>query len=299
MVAVAEQSEVKPGVYRMSFAEYMRIEAVNWHTLEPYRISAKSARHSMLRPRDATESMKIGEALHCAVLEPHRFCTEYSAMPSFDGHPNSKIYKEAKAAWMNEHGAEVTLTREEYHECKTMGEAVAAHPVASRIMLGKGRNEIVVVWIDKETGILCKGRIDRLCYAPALTIFPSSDLKPSDQVLVMADVKTSRKPLPGPREFEGEIARYGYHGQLAWYHDGLQAIEPAPVVPVIVAVQNEAPFEVAVYRFDETELEKGQKLCRRLLTQHLTCTQQKDWPGACESIVSVQLPAWADEPGLE
>lgn len=289
--------QTKPGVYRgLPFTDYVKIEAVNFHLLEPYRRSAKQARHEMLSQRDATDAMKAGEATHAAVLEPERFGIEYAAMPQFDGHPNSKIYRDAKAAWIEEHKGLVTMTRQEYEECRTMGQAVAAHRVASALLMGRGRNELSLVWTDKETGSLCKGRIDRLCYAPAPAIFPGTDsLKASDQVLCLVDLKTTRAVMPGPRDFEAEVGRYGYHAQLAFYYDGLQALEPAPVVPIIIAVQNEPPFDVVVYRFDESEIEKGRKLYRRLLNRHLTCMREKDWPGACDSIVSVTLPAWADE----
>jgi hypothetical protein len=283
------------GVQKLSFADYCRLPAINWHTLAPYRRSPLHGRHAELQPDDASEAQVAGEAFHCAILEPERFERDYAVMPKFDGHPNSNAHKDARAAWQADHSAFVHLKADEKNALVAMGKSVREHPTASRLLFGAGRNELGAVWRDPVTGITCKGRIDRLSRVPAAAITPTA--RPTDQVLCLTDLKSSKSPGPGPHEFAREAAKYGYHGQLAWYLDGLRSIEPAEFAVMVVAVENVAPYDVVVHQLDPEVLDEGRKLYRRLLTEYLACEKSKRWPGAVpEGVNYLTLPRWAEEP---
>jgi hypothetical protein len=95
--------------------------------------------------------------------------------------------------------------------------------------------------------------------------------------------------------FDNEVAKFGYHGQLAFYADGLAAIEPASITPLIIAIQNEAPFDVVVFTMADA-VEEGRKLYRRLLRQYIECRRTNYWPGICPKAgMPCVLPKWARE----
>jgi hypothetical protein len=95
--------------------------------------------------------------------------------------------------------------------------------------------------------------------------------------------------------FDNEVAKYGYHGQLALYQDGLETLTPGHVEPVIIACQDCAPFDVAVFRLGEA-IEHGRKLYRRLLSEFINCKKTDRWPGICPvGCLPVVLPRWAEE----
>jgi hypothetical protein len=169
-----------------------------------------------------------------------------------------------------------------------MAQAAREHPDAAALLNGKGRNELSIVWTVSET--TCKGRIDRLCFAPKGVLYPTC-ADPATSILCLLDVKTTRKIKPGM--FDADLAHYAYHGQLAFYHDGLQALAPAPMAVAILAIENEPPFDVAIYRLDDDTLDAGRKLYKELLAMHLACTAAKSWPGVAPSAVPVVLPRWA------
>lgn len=289
-VALERFKKGEPGVYSdIDFRTYLALDAVNWHLLEPFRQSSRNGRHQMLLPDDASEAQAAGGAFHAAVLEPERFAREYVVMPEFEGHPNSNVHKAAKAAWIEANAAKVHLTGPEKAENEAMSRAVWEHPAASEIVSGKGRNELSVIWKDPETSALCKGRIDRLCRVAARVLDPLAS-NPDAEVIALPDLKTTRKvKLPG---WEYERRTHGYHGQLAMYVDGIYAHNPAPVVPLWIAVENCNSFDVVVYRANEALIEHGRILYRGLLRQLLECRAKKRWPGISNLVLTMSPTAW-------
>jgi exodeoxyribonuclease VIII len=276
------------GAHRgVGFADYVAWRATNWHTLAPFALSSLQGRHEMTMPEDASPDMVFGGAFHSAILEPDAFAATYVVMPRFEGHPNSTAHKAAKAAWLEENSGKVSLTADEADRLKGMQAAVAAHPTASALVSGRGKNELSIVWRDRPTGELCKGRIDRLARVPARVIEHGA----AGDAIVLVDLKkTSRF-----HRFDCEVAKFGYHAQLAFYLDGLGELDPAPVTPVIIAVQDEAPYDVVVYSVNDA-VEHGRKLYRRLLDLLIRCRREDRWPGICPTgTLPIILPKYAQE----
>lgn len=292
--SIAEPTTLQPGVeYAVAFTEYAAWQAVNWHLLEPFRISAKQGRQRMLAPQDASDTMVFGAAFHSATLEPKAFDEDYAVMPVFTGHPNSNAHKEAKAAWQAANATKVHLSPRDRDELLAMSAAVRAHPKAAAILGSKvGRNELSIRWRDRGSGVLCKGRVDRLCRVP-IGVLDRSHPNPDAEVICAVDMKTTRSI----EEFEREAAKYAYHGQMAFYRDGLMSLNPAALQVIIIAVENHPPFDVLVYRCDEDLLDHGRRLYRRLLTRFIGCEQHKRWPGISDDVLTLFLPEWAKEPG--
>src|SRR4051812_24246093 len=64
------------------FADYIKIDAVNWSTLKHMRTSPLHYRHAVDSPDEDTARFGIGRAIHTAILEPHKLATDYAV---FDG----------------------------------------------------------------------------------------------------------------------------------------------------------------------------------------------------------------------
>jgi exodeoxyribonuclease VIII len=287
-VATEVKSELRAGAhFDVPFADYIAWPAVNWHTLFPFRISAKQGRHEMTLPPDATADMVLGGSLDCAVFDPAEFDHTYIVMPKFDGHPNSNIYKAAKAAWMAENSGRVVLTADEMDATRGMQKALMDHPTAAALLTGRGRNQISIVWTDQKTGELCKGRIDRLARVPANLLDPSA----TGEVVCLTDLKKTAFL----HRFDSEVAKYGYHGQLGFYNDGLYTIDPRPVIPLLIVVEDHPPFDLAIFSMTDA-VEHGRRLYRRLLDTLHRCKTSGGWPGICpKGTIPVVLPGYARE----
>jgi hypothetical protein len=158
--------------------------------------------------------------------------------------------------------------------------AIRAHKTAHRILTG-GRTEEVIRWVDRETGLACKMRGDFI--APEY----------------LADLKTtSRKTV---REMVGDVCRYLYHGQIAWYHDGAREAGVLPLDagnPYLVFAQSAEPFDVVVVQMGDVALDAGRTLCRNLIRRYEQCSAAGWWPGLAPELIRLdQLPRWA--PGNE
>lgn len=288
-----------PGKYlSVPFARYCEWQAVNWHKLEPFRKSAKHGYRKMVMPEDATPSEEMGDGFHAVILEPHRLDKEYAVMPRFSGHPNSNGYKAEKQAWLSEHQGQAIISTAERSEIQAMVDAVHEHPLASKIMAGKGKNEIGIVWKDAKTGVLCKGRCDTVRRIK-MGLIDLATSTPNADVIALIDFKTTcgsvrNQSMPLSESFTFERAKYAYHGQIAFYHDGLTTLDPAPVIPIIIAVENTADHDVCVFDM-RPMLETGRKLYQHLMKRMQDGLRDRKWPGAAPDKFIPMFPLPSEE----
>lgn len=288
-----------PGLYQgLPFSTYRAIDAVNWHTLVHMRQSARHCRAKMLRPDDANDEQRLGEYSHACIMEPTRLATDYAVMPEFEGHPNSTAHKAAKAAWIEAHKERVPLTAEELERAQQMIASIDAHPLASKLLRSPtAKKEVTIVWLDKGTSLLCKGRIDLLDLQDLRLLDKYYKDESDRKVVTLADLKTTRAGtgVNGNSKktmvelFNYDRLTYGYHGQLAFYADGLAAINPADILPVIVAVQNAAEYDVIVCPFSALMYDAGRALYRGLLDKFAACKASGQWPGVSDGVVDLEV----------
>jgi len=256
---------------------------LHWSTLSTLATSPALTRWRATHPREDTSSLSLGRAIHCAVLEPERWRTAYAVQPpppecrTRDGRvSDSPLATSEGKRWLAEWRASLALgceilTAEDHALASTCAAQVRAHRHAAAL-LADGRAEVSLEWeID---GVPCGGRLDWISTC-------------------VVDLKTTRRE--SLRELAADCARYLYHGQLAWYHDGAVAAGavPADSVPHIVAVQTCEPYDVAVLRVPARTLEIGRALARTLLATYRECHAADWWPGMAPEIVDLDLPHWA------
>jgi exodeoxyribonuclease VIII len=250
---------------RESYDEYAAIRAVNWGTLKELAKSPKHYRHRLATPRTDNPAMAFGRAVHSAVLEPDRFPVEFTVYTNGDRRGNE--WKEFAAA----NADKTILKTAEYEKALAVRDAVRGHKRA-RQLLRRGKAEQSIVWIDPQTRIRCKARLD---FVGPLGMF---DLKTTGDI--------------DQRIFGGVVARMNYVGQLAFYSNGLRALGiDRPVY--IIAVEAEAPHDVAVFPVDEDTLDMGRDQVYELLHLLAGCRKRRSWPGQCPREAPLWLPSWA------
>lgn len=258
-----------------------RSDACNWSTLKFILRSPKHYLHALAHPRADTEALLRGRALHTICYEPQEWPRRYSIMPNFhggmlDATAKEKGYaggKEAKAKWLSENRGVEILEPEVYASVVGMNDALKSDPIAAGYVVG-GKAEQLVTWTDAETGIECRGRVDH--YNGSL-----SDLKSCANI--------------EPRAVSRQIGTLGYHAQLAFYADGLEANEITLVEPpALIFVEAVAPYDVAVYEFTHEDVAAGRAVYRRALSILSDCRRTGLWPGVAGGVRQrVSIPAWA------
>lgn len=253
----------------LSNAEYHSLDAVGKSDLD---LIAKSPAHWKYAVREETAAMKLGSAVHCAVLEPARFATEYTAAPECD--KRTKAGKEAFQEFATAQAGKTVLSAEDAHLCKRMQESVLSHPRASDY-LKRGQAEVSGLWKDDEFNVRCRMRVDWLT---------------DESVLI--DLKTTQDASPDA--FAKSCATFRYHVQAAWYLDGYcQASNDLPMGFIFIAVEKTAPYAVALYELDARAIDYGRQLARRDLARYANAREFDVWPAYSDAVQSLSLPAWA------
>jgi hypothetical protein len=156
-----------------------------------------------------------------------------------------------------------------------MRKAVLDHPNAGGFFRGKGRSEVVGIWRDRATGVLCKIRLDREIDRAAW---------------IHADVKTCADA--SVKIFPRHAARMGYVHRSAWYRRGLEALGRPATASVLIAVERTKPHGVQPFLLNERDLGVIGGTIDAQLHQFAECLQRDVWPGYPDGLRELSLPPW-------
>lgn len=250
----------------VAFPDYAAIEAVNWSTLKEVQRSPLHFAHRVDNPREDTSRLAFGRAVHTAVLEPDRFPLEYVV---WDG------ARRAGAEWSAfalANANRTILRRDEYETALAVRDAVMGHKEAGRLLRRRGVAEQTITWTDKATGLACKARPD---WMTGRTL---TDLKTTGDVDAFA--------------FGRVAARLCYHGQLGFYRMAARQVKRGKWAVRIIAVEADAPHDVAVFKVPDDVLDLGEELAHDLLREVAECRDTGDWPGKYPGLQTLRMPEW-------
>jgi exodeoxyribonuclease VIII len=259
---------MKPGIYtsdQLSNEGYHSSEGVSKSGLD--LILRSPAHYRFGERRVPTRAMEIGTALHCAVLEPERFATDYMLLKEVTDR-RASAYKEACKVW----SAECVLTGAEADRVAGMQESALSNQYLAQYLGAPGRCELSVYATDPETGVLVKCRFDKLTDSGFAV-----DLKKTQDL----------------RDFGKSVASYGYHMQAAFYSDVWEWATGERLAGfVFAAVEEQMPHASAPLTLDAEALDIGRMLYRKALNQYADCLNTDEWPGIAMPPAELQLPGW-------
>ena len=225
---------------------------------------ARSPAHWKYGQREETSAMRLGAAVHAAVLEPDQWEARYARGNG----------RRSAATATNR----IVLTATEWETCLWIREAVWNHPTCQE-WFSEGHAEQSAWWLDPETGLLCKCRPD--WSRPGLLV----------------DLKTASDA--SPVGFFRDIERYRYHVQAAYALDGWPPAGGGAVDQFIfVVVEKAPPYAIAFYELDPAYLDTARALYRRDLATVSDCLTRQQWPGYPTDIVTLPLDAARPAPGM-
>ena len=267
-----------PGVYENIPADEYRswTDAMNYSRLKVLAESVELFRYQEDHAREATKAMELGSAVDLRIHQPGLYAETYVTAPACD-----RRTKTGKADWeafcaASEGKAVIDVA--DYAKVEAIAASIAQHKRASEL-LASGKPQVAVVWIDKETGALCKARLDWL---------PEKDI---------VDLKTCRDVSPSA--FSRAMEEYGYAIQAAFYSDGWYYATGEKRNWLWIAAETSPPFRVRVYAPKPSALVAGRSMYRRALYQYQLCQKTGVWRDT-EAVEEVTLPYWAlREEGIE
>lgn len=271
----------EPGLYpSVSMAAYRNIPAINASAL-------KHARRSMAHVKAAldglmgsdTPATDFGSLAHACVLEPETIAERYIDDPGPEAfrtakgdvpanHRSTLAYKE----WCKASGKKV-VSKEDLAAAQKLCAAVYGNRRAAEMLGTDGLNEVVVVWVDPKTGVLCKCRFDRL----------------RDSWIL--DLKTTRD---ASHTFERQVSALDYALQAAFYRRGAAAHDGIVRRVGLIAVESDEPFGVRAAPFDDAQLDEVDARIDSYLDRVRTCQLSEVWPGY-ESPDAWRAADWVNE----
>jgi hypothetical protein len=238
--------------------------------------SPKHYQHNLTAPRKETPAMRMGSAIHRAVLEPDRLGSTYVR---YEGDRRGKKWT-SFAESAAESGANV-LTATEYDRVEAIVRAVYSHPHAVDLL---GRATVREKRLDWTIDCGLGGHVD-------VRGTPDS-LAPDFSIL--AGLKTTG--IADPRRWDQEATRMNYHAQSSIYVDGIEILYGVRPAVYWIVVEQRAPHDVAVYHVGEDVLAEGRRCYRQWIDDVIHCERADEWPGRSPEIVPFELPAWASPP---
>jgi hypothetical protein len=211
--------------------------------------------------RSESPSMKLGTAIHAAILEPEQFQRDYIVCPADCSDRRTKKHKE----WAEGVGAsQVVLSADEAATVLACVTAAMRHKAAAGIIAASPTVEKSFLFTDPESGVPCRTRFDIL----------------SGQVV--CDIKTTARLSDG--DFAKAVQDYRYDIQAAHYLEGFAAIGMPGLVFVFLVLETAAPHRCRVYQLGDEELEIGRDRRSSLLGEYVARESAGDWsdPGENE-----------------
>lgn len=192
-----------------------------------------------------SDSMKIGSAVHCRLLEPEKFDELYCIIEGkFDRRTTG-----GKIAWSNALDGcigKAILNTEEYQtilSCETSVKKYIKDFNISALIPGSMR-ELEVYW--EYGNVKCKSKIDELM---------------PDIPVIINDVKTTSKSVD---KFDESFDYFGYHRQMAfyklsveWYFKNVLFKDVPRITVQMIVVETQYPFSTRVFEVTESMLIKG------------------------------------------
>lgn len=276
MVTNSTPEPIKLGIHDgMPEERYHAVDACSSSRLNAMARSPAHCRRLIDEPLDS-DTLLLGTATHAAILEPQTFEKRFMYSPPGDG--RTKAVKDARAdAQIVAASRNLKLLPDDFRDkISGMAEAVRSHPAARALLDRVQAAERSIFWREREYGdLLCKARLDGWC--------------PSIGTII--DIKTTTDASPD--EFARSAWTFGYWRQAEFYRRAANVALMPAVNSIIIAVEKEPPYVVAVYRVPPEALEAADQSIDRLMTKYALCVETGEWPGYSRDVEDLNLPAWA------
>jgi len=201
-------------------------------------IHKKSVYHFLNRKFKESPAMKLGTAVHQAILEPWDFHDIYYKIDKID--KRTKLGKEAYQKQIDIAGDKIILESDQNYIIQEIIKKFKVHKLAQKYCKG----EMELSHYSKYEGIDVRVRpdcINRICN-------------------FISDVKTCQDN--SPEAFKRDVYKWGYHLQAAFYMDvcGIDNFK-------FIAVTTTYPYTVEVHTLDENTLEFGRNAYKQAIAK--------------------------------
>lgn len=279
----------------MPFEQYHSVDAVSASGLRHFARSAWHYRNRVdVKP---TRPMLRGTLAHCALLEPDAMAGRYAVVPDNAPKRPTRAQWEAKKpsvesqeamAWWRDWQASIgqreIVPAEDFALCREQLRAINAVPeLASLLAMGHG--EVSIFWVDPDTRVYCKARLDWL--------------QVEGKTARVLELKSTADESPGA--FGRTAARMKYELQRAHYLDAVKygaRMTPCATNPwTWGVVTSAAPVLAVAYDLSDELIDQANDERAELMQRIAWSLENDRWPAYGEGKQVLDYPAYAKRSG--
>ena len=244
---------------KMSERDYRNAEGLNKSLLVPFMRSPRHYLAELAEPKEATDSMNLGTALHAELLQPARASFIYAVMKKVDRRTNAG--KEYAAQFEAENAGKVNINEEQKKALDGMRNSVMFHPAARRL-------------IERATHL----------EQPMFSTYKASTVDHSFKTKAMADgiiepegVMFDLKTTDNAMDFAKKVRAFRYdiqqvHYQLIGANNGI-----APNKFAFIVVENVAPYGTMVVTLEPEKMLRTAEEYKQAMEFYAHCHQKQDF----------------------
>lgn len=224
-------------------------------------------------------SLKIGTALHLAVLEPKKFEQKVRSIPR-GLKLNTKLGVDFKTKFIEPGEAEGEIYIKEEDMVHVLG--------AAKALYSEPQIASLLTRIVPETTFLFKPDSLTLCKARLDGFIDEADSEPT-----IIDLKSTRDVV----RFEKSLTDYGYHRQAAFYMEAFRQVTGTTPRFYWIAVEVSPPYLYRLMSPSSEMIAKGRAEYLETLESFRYCVTNEVWPGTFKGLEEVPLPHWMKPEG--
>lgn len=249
-------------VCEMTESEYRSLPALNASRFKAFH---RSPFHFFNQKEvETTEAMKIGTAIHTAMLEPSLYHSEIGYLPDVDGRTTEG--KAIKKAFEEQYAGKTILKAASKDVVERACTAITYSPEWGEIKGTQGMRYEQVLMCDLHD-VACKSRLDLLDVERGII----RDIKSCDDANI-------------------EKFKYTVKDRLYWLQAGFYTLMAEKVFDrkfnfEFIAVETSEPSSALFHAVDEQELDRWKNLVDILLLEYSDCLKADYWPKPKNSVL--------------
>jgi hypothetical protein len=226
---------------------------------------------------EATAEMHLGTILHGHVLERRQIPEIPRDALSASGQRRGKAWD----AWCAANNPDDYLTVKDAARVEQMARGLWADPKCASILSAEGRVEQSYAWVDPETGLPLRARLDKVISYNGLTL--------------ITDLKTTTVDVTNQRQVGNKVFELAYYRQAAMYCDAVMACEGIVAAGFgFLFVRTKEPFNARFWDLGAEDIAMGRRRNREALMDLARRLDTGDWSGPLAGLENqIILPRYA------
>ena len=252
-------------ILELTDIEYRKLEGVNASTLKHFINSVKEGNKALEKPFKGSEATRFGTLCHSYILEYEKFTDEYILfVPPVNektGEEFGKATKAYKSAYeLVESSGKTPYTKDDLIKLDAIKDSIDNDKDATKVLGKSDKRELVLTWVDKETGLNCKAKLDFIGDKIAGDLKTIGDFKfhgysEDDEIL-------------RNKKLHYQCLDYGYYLQFAHYFNGCIANDFDLKYFAVIWCERDGINDVCTNLLSDDKLELGQEQLRQAFSNY-------------------------------